>query len=294
MPLIVRIRITHKFAHLAVFSKRASGVGIGTNNTLSPQLTPASLVVDHSTSGPNGASASGEVSTPAAEPENSTPMSVKKTRKRKRKEPEPPITIQTVAATSGSELSARSGHVIHEATTSTNSPALPPGAIYSNITGASEFVSGSGGENAQSVRFPISPESSHITHEDPNSDPRPAPLNQDNWSASVGPTPHPPFSNNHQGRHALSQIQHSSLPPLPPLSKTVDMHIQAHVLFRSEYISELRRKANVAFAYAERPGGMSIDEARAFEAAFAPLVQLVHELEARQVAGSSIIHSLQH
>ena len=72
------------------------------------------------------------------------------------------------------------------------------------------------------------------------------------------------------------------------------MHIQAHVLFRSEYISELRRKANVAFAYAERPGGMSIDEARAFEAAFAPLVQLVHELEARQVAGSSIIHSLQH
>jgi hypothetical protein len=46
----------------------------------------------------------------------------------------------------------------------------------------------------------------------------------------------------------------------------------------------VKRKVQIAFAEAERDGGLTIDEARAFETAFAPLSQLGHEIEMRNGA----------
>lgn len=295
MPLIARVRITHKFAHLAVFSKRASGVGIGANNTLSPQFAPVSLLEDGSAPGPEDTSGNGGVLAPVEQPESSVSVSVKKTRKRKRHEPEVSIGFRTVPASGGNELTVgpEGSRVNGAAAVPTSSSALAPNAAHPIVyRTASELVPGNEGDDFHPVRFPISIESDHITHGD--SDPHPNPSNQGSWPATIEPTSHPhrvQISSSHQSRHILPQSQHLRPPLLPPLPNATDMHVQARVLFPSEYISELRRKADIAIAEAERPGGMSIDEARVFEAAFAPLAQLVYELETRQAVPA---HSLQH
>lgn len=274
MPLIIRVRIMHNFAHLAVFSKRASGIGIGANNTLSPQLTPVSSPVDSSTP---IARESTKVSASAVQPESS--VSIKKTLKRKRNDPKTPNPIRPVPATDGNELCVVSEGDLMDgpaASISANSSVLMSRATHPTVGRVpSESVPGGEVDNFRSVKSPVSLEGAHITLGD--TDPRPSPPNQDSWPASIDSATHshrPQIPSHHQS-------QHLPIPLLPPPPGVSDMHMRAHVLFPSEYISELRRKANVAFAAAERPGGMSIDEARAFEAAFAPLAQLVHELESR-------------
>jgi hypothetical protein len=280
MPLIIRVRITHNFAHLAVFSKRASGVGIGGNNTLSPQLTPVSSPVNGATPIPREVT---EVSASAVQPGGS--VCIKKTLKRKRNDPQTPITIRPVPAADGNELRVvLEGDLMNASAVSANFSALTSRAAHpADGRVPPESMPGGEGDNSRSIRFPVSLEGTHITHGD--TDPHPSPPNQDSRPTSIDSATHshrPEIPSSHQSPHAPSQSQHLPISLLPPPTGVTDMHMRAHVLFPSQYISELRRKANVAFAEAERPGGMSIDEARAFEAAFAPLAQLVHELESRR------------
>lgn len=253
MPTTARVRLKHEFAHPRVFSKRASGAGVGAINPLSPQMKPTgpanmgtvSEIEEMRGVIEDGGEAQLQIRAPGQH-------GVRKPRKRKRKE------LEGLEAA----LVEASGGPVQSSTPLNISPStpFPPSETYSAADrGDSSNVVGTGkGSNSQFFHRLM-----HIDH---------AELRATNSHASVGSvTPWSPSTS------AVSQHAHPAILP-----HNTDIHLQARVLFPAEYILELRRNVNSVFAEAERPGGMSIDEAQSFEMAFAPLLQLAHELEERQ------------
>lgn len=270
MPTTARVRLTHAFAHLAVFSQRASGVGIGATNPLKPQLMPADLVaLEPAENGDLPASALGGAGDNQATVQSLiAPSGRKRGRKRKRNDSD--------AAPGSFEPSPPSDPVqtqypSHDGSYSAPSPSM------SNSTArrdASTIVVDTIGSDHNSAS------------ETPNAE---------NYTLDQSGISWPP-SHHHQisrfpPNHYPSTQQHVLPSPAPLLPQDHDnLHMQARVLFPTEYLHELRRTVDVAFAEAERPGGLTIDEARAFELAFAPIVQLARDFEGRQ--DSSIHPSL--
>lgn len=267
MPETARVRVTHAFAHVAIFSQRASGVGIGTSSPLKPQLAPASLLtlgvtepeVLHSLADGRPGEGLPLVTTPVR-----TAQPTEVGYERKRKAPK---------LAGGSSITDALGNLLPQRPGGPDQSFTIP---YEGVHSPADLLTSldvTNGDDSLHLQSPTGGEvqancNRHQT-------------NPENW---------PSNSSGHQQHQQHSLTQRLELPSqghqppsllYPILQTSPDLHDQARVLFPNEYLAEIRQKINFALAEAERPGGVTIEEARAFETAFAPLIQLVGKIEAR-------------
>lgn len=265
MPTTARVRLTHAFAHVAVFSQRASGVGVGTTNPLKPQLTPADLLTlepeeneDRYTEAPTIA---GDNQPRAQSPTTRLP---KRGQKRKRIESETALDSSRPSPLSDSlpnNYTSRDG--------SHSTPISPPMSSSTTQPSTSSVAINATGCNNHSDRLGDAHDysSAQTTMYWPSNAPH------QHQTSHPSPSAHPSAQ-----QHAQPQLTQL----LPRTSHADELHLQARVLLSTEYLDELKRTVAVAFAEAEHPGGMTIGDARAFELAFAPVAQLARDFSARQ------------
>lgn len=264
-PGTTRVRVKHAFAHVSCFSTRDAGKGVG-KSTLVPKVSAKELVEPggsgaggvkvksfdklHGADVGDGANseASNSMTLPLAP---TSPSSSTRSRKRKR------------------------GHDM--LVTPVPSPSLVPDAS----TSVMQADSSSHPAPLLSDQLPPKYDASFAVQNEVENRSRTLLLH------SEVPAHHQNVQLNHwsdgQATHwrpfSPSPPIRIPVPSIPPIEGN-------RVVFPLTYLNELRRKVEVAFSEAARPGGLTVHEARAFESAFSPISAMVLNIESARESGT--------
>lgn len=262
-PGTTRVRLKHAFAHVSCFSTRDAGRGVG-KSTLVPKIFAKEL------SEPGGSGSAAIQSADEVKGRENAHATASETSSS--------ITTTALTGLSTSKAPRKRKRGQDALVMQDSSPALDPSTTPTQTESSNALASSSHDLSREYVST-FAMHNNVENHSQSFMVPSESSTHDSNVDFNPWPNDQSPGHIGHWG----------TFPPPPPVrvpTPPVPVAKEDRIFFPSTYLDQIRRQVEMAISEATKPGGLTLREARAFEAAFAPVSSLVAEIERAKDSGN--------